>query len=331
LWQSFKEVRLGAVGRAGAAVDLVSGSTGLKVKPLELIGSAFVEGGQELRLMRRGADFAILLGRNELMNSRMSGSEEALADDEVARGIAGARDADVLIGGYGMGFTLRAALGVLPAGARVTVAEVVPEIVAWARGPMAGLNRGGPVDDPRVALVDGDVADLIRGARARTTRSCSMSTRAGRADDGQQRPALYRQRVGGGAGGVAGGRRAGGVVGGSRRGVRAAADARGLRRGGSGCSRAVQRQGRAARYLVRREALGFIPRRHCEECGDAAIQSGTCGGHEAGSPRFARDDDGWVDASRQALSRRWSVGFLTLRCCGVRVLLRFSSSTVSSK
>jgi len=133
------------------------------VKPLELIGSAFVEGGQELRLMRRGADFAILLGRNELMNSRMSGSEEALATMSCAR-IAGARTPHVLIGGYGMGFTLRAALGVLPAGARVTVAEVVPEIVAWARGPMAGLTAGA-LDDPRVALVDGDVADLIRGPR----------------------------------------------------------------------------------------------------------------------------------------------------------------------
>jgi spermidine synthase len=132
------------------------------VKPLELIGSAFVEGGQELRLMRRGADFAILLGRNELMNSRMSGSEEALATMSCARLRSAAPH--LLIGGYGMGFTLRAALGVLPAGARVTVAEVVPEIVEWARGPMAGLTAGA-LDDGRVTLVDGDVADMIRGAR----------------------------------------------------------------------------------------------------------------------------------------------------------------------
>ena len=132
------------------------------MKPLELIGSAFVEGGQELRLMRRGADFAILLGRNELMNSRMSGSEEALATMSCARLRSAAPH--LLIGGYGMGFTLRAALGVLPAGARVTVAEVVPEIVEWARGPMAGLTAGA-LDDGRVTLVDGDVADMIRGAR----------------------------------------------------------------------------------------------------------------------------------------------------------------------
>jgi spermidine synthase len=70
----------------------------------------------------------------------------------------------VLIGGYGMGFTLRAALAVLGANAEVTVAELVPEIIDWARGPMAELAAG-CLDDPRVRLFGGDVATPIRDAR----------------------------------------------------------------------------------------------------------------------------------------------------------------------
>jgi spermidine synthase len=89
----------------------------------------------------------------------MSGSEEALATLTIAR-LAGRKRPRLLIGGYGMGFTLRAALGVLGADARVTVAELVPEIVEWARGPMAELTAG-CLDDPRVRLVEADVADVI--------------------------------------------------------------------------------------------------------------------------------------------------------------------------
>jgi spermidine synthase len=70
----------------------------------------------------------------------------------------------LLIGGYGMGFTLRAALAVLPAGASVVVAELVPEIIAWARGPMAELTAG-CLDDPRVSVVEADVAAAIASAR----------------------------------------------------------------------------------------------------------------------------------------------------------------------
>jgi len=115
-----------------------------------------------LRLFRRGGDFMIVLDRNELMSSRMSGSEEALAGMTAAR--LGRPDGHWLIGGYGMGFTLRAALAALGPDARLTVAELVPEIVAWAKGPMAELAAG-CLDDRRVAVVLEDVAAAIGRAR----------------------------------------------------------------------------------------------------------------------------------------------------------------------
>jgi spermidine synthase len=131
--------------------------------PRELLGTAQIPGGGELRLFRHNRDFMILLDRNELMSSRMAGSEEALATISCAR-IGAASRPHMLIGGYGMGFTLRAALAALPATAVVTVAELVPEIIAWARGPMQELAAG-CLDDPRVQLVQGDVAEIIRSSR----------------------------------------------------------------------------------------------------------------------------------------------------------------------
>jgi len=132
--------------------------------PRELIGTAHVPDGEELRLFRRGGDFMIVVDRNELMSSRMSGSEEALAQLALER-LAGRGSADVLIGGYGMGFTLRAALKLLGPNASVTVAEIVPEIIAWARGPMAELTSG-CLDDRRVSIAERDVAELIGEARS---------------------------------------------------------------------------------------------------------------------------------------------------------------------
>jgi spermidine synthase len=131
--------------------------------PRELIGTARIPGGDELRLFRRGEDFMIVLDRNELMSSRMSGSEEALATMTCTR--LGPRKAPhLLIGGYGMGFTLRAALGQLGKDARLTVAELVPEIIDWARGPMAALAAN-CLDDPRVTLRQRDVAaEITEGA-----------------------------------------------------------------------------------------------------------------------------------------------------------------------
>jgi spermidine synthase len=132
--------------------------------PRELIDVARIPGGDELRLFRRGGDYMIVLDRNELMSSRMSGSEEALADMSCAR-IAGRPAPHLLIGGYGMGFTLRAALKALGADATLTVAELVPQIIAWARGPMVELAAG-CLDDPRVRLVEADVAVVIADGKA---------------------------------------------------------------------------------------------------------------------------------------------------------------------
>ncbi len=131
--------------------------------PRTLIDTAQVPGGEELRLFRRGDDYMIVLDRNELMNSRMSGSEEALATMTCAR-LGHVKAPHLLIGGYGMGFTLRAALAVLGRDARVTVAELVPKIIAWARGPMAELAAG-CLDDPRVRVIEGDVGTVIADGR----------------------------------------------------------------------------------------------------------------------------------------------------------------------
>jgi spermidine synthase len=133
--------------------------------PRVLIDTAAIPGGGELRLIQRGTEFSIMLGGNELMNSRLSGSEEALATMACAR-IAARPAAHMLIGGLGMGFTLRAALAGLGAGARITVAELVPAVVAWARGPMAHIT-GDSLDDPRVETIVADVVPLIRAAQER--------------------------------------------------------------------------------------------------------------------------------------------------------------------
>lgn len=132
--------------------------------PRELVGTAEVPGGAPLRLFRRGGDFMIVLDRNELMSTRMSGSEVALGTMTCDR-LGGRPAPRLLIGGYGMGFTLRAVLERLGHDARVTVAELVPGIVEWARGPMAALTDG-CLDDPRVELRMGDVAEAIGGATA---------------------------------------------------------------------------------------------------------------------------------------------------------------------
>ena len=132
--------------------------------PWVCLDTATIPDGGELRLMRRGAELSIMSGSIELMNSRLSGSEKALADLTCAR-LAGRARPRVLIGGLGMGFTLRAALAALPQDAVVVVAELVPAVVAWARGPMAGLFEG-CLDDARVSIREADVADAIGTARA---------------------------------------------------------------------------------------------------------------------------------------------------------------------
>jgi len=102
----------------------------------------------------------MMLGQNELMNSRLSGSEEALAT-LACRRIEAVKRPNLLIGGLGMGFTLRAALAVLGPDARITVAELVPAVIAWARGPMASIFAES-LDDPRASILNADVIEVIQ-------------------------------------------------------------------------------------------------------------------------------------------------------------------------
>ncbi|MCK1714535.1 MULTISPECIES: spermidine synthase [unclassified Bradyrhizobium] len=133
--------------------------------PWEKIDTARIPGSDgELRLMRRGKEFSIMLGTNELMNSRLSGSEAALAT-LAAKKIETVAKPHVLIGGLGMGFTLRAALAVLGSQARIVVSELVPAVVAWARGPMEQVF-GDSLEDPRAIIRETDVAKIIREHRS---------------------------------------------------------------------------------------------------------------------------------------------------------------------
>jgi len=129
--------------------------------PWNRLDAVQLEDGVELKLMQRGSEFSIMLGSNELMNSRLSGSEEALANLAAAK-LEGRGHARMLIGGLGMGFTLRAALKALGADASITVAELVPQVIAWAKDPMASVFDG-CLEDSRVSLHQGDVGELIRG------------------------------------------------------------------------------------------------------------------------------------------------------------------------
>jgi len=125
------------------------------------IDTARVPGADvELRLMRRGEEFSMMLGQNELMSSRLSGSEEALAT-LTCKKIEAVKRPHLLVGGLGMGFTLRAALAVLGREARITVAELVPAVIAWANGPMAELF-GESLTDPRASIREADVVDVIK-------------------------------------------------------------------------------------------------------------------------------------------------------------------------
>lgn len=119
------------------------------------------DNGGELRLYQRGDDFSIrIVGLGgELMNSRMHGSEDALAELTCAR-LVDCSNARLLIGGLGMGFTLAAALRHVGDQAQVVVAELVPAVVAWNKGPL-GEHAGHPLQDPRVTVREGDVARIL--------------------------------------------------------------------------------------------------------------------------------------------------------------------------
>ena len=126
------------------------------MKPLELLGQTLTPDGTVMKLTRRDNEYIILANGKSLMSSRMHGSEEALATFACRR-VRTLEQPCVLIGGLGMGFTLRATLDFLPPDAMVVVAELVPAVVEWNRGPLGPL-AGHPLKDKRVRVEMGDVA-----------------------------------------------------------------------------------------------------------------------------------------------------------------------------
>ena len=134
------------------------------MKPWELLGQTRAPDGAELALTLRSGEYVILANGKSLMSSRMHGSEEALATFACARiKISGREDPRVLIGGLGMGFTLRATLDLLPQNATVVVAELLPAVIEWNRGPLGPL-AGHPLKDRRVRVEQGDVAATLRSS-----------------------------------------------------------------------------------------------------------------------------------------------------------------------
>ncbi len=130
------------------------------VKPFELVGQTLSPDGTVMKLVRRGDEYLILADGAVLMSSRVHGSEEELAALACER-VRGVERARVLIGGLGMGFTLRATLDLLSADATVVVAELVAAVVEWNRGPLGPL-AGDPLKDRRVRVEMGDVAVTLR-------------------------------------------------------------------------------------------------------------------------------------------------------------------------
>jgi spermidine synthase len=133
------------------------------VKAFDLLGQARSQDGDVLKLVRRGSEYIILANGKSLMSSLMHGSEEELA-------MLGCKEAStlerptVLVGGLGMGFTLRATLDLLPPAAVVVVAELVPAVVEWNRSALGPL-AGHPLNDPRVQVEVNDVAIILSSHR----------------------------------------------------------------------------------------------------------------------------------------------------------------------
>jgi spermidine synthase len=178
------------------------------VIPWRTLGSAVTPDGGTLVLQERDGELVIRADGYVLMSSRVHGSEEALAETVCAR-LAGATPR-LLIGGLGLGYTVRAALDRLPAGASVTVAELVPAVVDWNRGPLADL-AGRPLDDPRVTVATADVSAVLAAAPPASTDAVLLDVDNGpTALPRSANAALYE------AGGIAAARRAlrpGGILG----------------------------------------------------------------------------------------------------------------------
>jgi len=137
------------------------------MQPLELLGQSTTPDGSDLKLTRRTNEYIILANGKTLMSSRMHGSEEALATF-ACHGLRTAKHVCVLIGGLGMGFTLRAALDLLPRDAKIVVAELVPAVVEWNRGPLGPLAVAGAIKSRRHEL-DAILLDVDNGPSAFTT------------------------------------------------------------------------------------------------------------------------------------------------------------------
>ena len=135
------------------------------MRPWELLGQTRTPDGEDMSLTRQGSEYVILASGKPLMSSRMHGSEEALAAFG-CRHVRGREAPCVLVGGLGMGFTLRATLDVLPPDATVVVAELVAAVVDWNRGPLGPL-AGHPLKDRRVQVDVGDVGATLRANRQR--------------------------------------------------------------------------------------------------------------------------------------------------------------------
>src|SRR5712691_1804709 len=133
------------------------------MQPLELLGETTTPDGSDMKLTRLTNEYIILANGRTLMSSRMHGSEEALATFACRR-LQGTERPCVLLGGLGMGFTLRATLDVLPTDAIVLVAELVPAVVEWNRGPLGPLANH-PLKDKRVRVEVGNVAGSISSRR----------------------------------------------------------------------------------------------------------------------------------------------------------------------
>lgn len=127
-----------------------------------MIGETRAPDGTVMKLAQRDDEYVILAGGKTLMSSGMCGSEEALATLACSRAAALERPS-VLVGGLGMGFTLRATLNSLPPDATVVVAELVPEVVEWNRGPLGPL-AGSPLEDTRVRIETRDVALVLKSS-----------------------------------------------------------------------------------------------------------------------------------------------------------------------
>lgn len=133
--------------------------------PWTLLGSAVIPGdGGEMRLYQRDSEYSIRVGSYELMNSRVHASEDALASLVCSR-IRDRQPVRLLIGGLGMGFTLAAVLLEIDSQSAVVISELVPEVVAWHRGPLRAVS-GTTLDDPRVTIREEDVGKIIRTSHA---------------------------------------------------------------------------------------------------------------------------------------------------------------------